>query len=335
MSAERKLVSIVIPAWNEEAVIPELGRRLAQVMDAHPQYGFEVIVVDNGSRDRTFELLDGLHHQDPRFKTVQLSRNFTADGGVAAGLRYATGHCAVLMDADLQDPPECIGQFLEKWEQGFDVVYGVIRSREGVSRTRRLGNKLFYKLLNTVTNVGGTSLPQNVTAFRLMDRRVYEVLNRMAETNRFTRGLCAWCGFTQVGIEFDRAERFAGETKAPLLDIVKEAIDGIFSFSFIPLKLVTVLGLALSVFSFLFLAWQLIASFFMGNAVEGYLTIICTILLMFGFLFLVLGVIGEYLARIFDEVKARPLYVVKGTVGFPEEFSTALDRRLPVHGSNP
>lgn len=335
MSAGRKLISIVIPAWNEEAVIPELGRRLAAVMDAQPRYDFEAIIVDNGSWDRSFELLSALHERDPRFKTVRLSRNFTADGGVAAGLRYATGDCAVLMDADLQDPPECIGQFIEKWEQGHDVVYGVIRSREGVSGLRRLGNKMFYKLLNTLTNVGGTSLPQNVTAFRLMDRKVYEVLNRMAETNRFTRGLCVWCGFSQVGVEFDRADRFAGETKAPLLDIIKEAIDGIFSFSFIPLKLVTVLGLVLSSFSFLFLAWQLISTVFMGSSAEGYLTIICTILLMFGFLFLVLGVIGEYLARIFDEVKARPLYVVKDTLGFSEDFSQALTRRLPIHGNNP
>ncbi|MFH1912652.1 MAG: glycosyltransferase family 2 protein [Pseudomonadota bacterium] len=334
MEERKKLVSIVIPAWNEEAVIPELGRRLGLMMDTLSGYDFEVIVVENGSVDKSYGLLHGLHENDPRFKCVQLSRNFTADGGVAAGLRYATGDCAVLMDADLQDPPEIILEFLEKWEEGYDVVYGIIRSREGVSAMRKVGNKAFYALLNKVTNIGGTSLPQNVTAFRLMDRRVYEVLNRMGETNRFTRGLCTWCGFKQTGIEFDRADRFAGETKAPLLDIVQEALDGIFSFSFIPLKLITIGGCVLSLFSFLFLAWQLVTTLFMGTPVEGYLTIICTILLMFGFLFLVLGIIGEYLGRIFDEVKRRPLYVVRDTIGFSNDFADRPSRRMPVHGDN-
>lgn len=329
----KKKISIVIPAWNEEAVIPELGRRLTRVMDKCTGYDFEVIVVENGSVDQSFSLLSRLNEQDSRFKCVQLSRNFTADGGVAAGLRYASGHCAVLMDADLQDPPEVIEEFIDKWKQGYEVVYGVIRSRDGVSALRKYGNKVFYALVNHMTDIGGTSIPQNVTAFRLMDRKVYEVLNNMGETNRFTRGLCTWCGFSQIGVEFDRADRFAGETKAPLTDIVKEAIDGMFSFSFLPIKVVTFLGILLSLFSFLFLAWQLISTLFMGSSFEGYLTIISTILLLFGFLFLVLGVIGEYIARIFDEVKRRPLYVVKDTVGFSDNFAGESHRRLPGHGN--
>lgn len=334
MGKTRKLISIVIPAWNEEAVIPELGRRLTQVMDRNSAYDFEVIIVENGSHDNSYTLLSELNAKDPRFKSVQLSRNFTADGGVAAGLRYASGDCAVLMDADLQDPPEYITEFIDKWEQGYDVVYGVIRSRDGVSKARLLGNKIFYALLNKLSNVGGSSIPQNVTAFRLMDRQVYEVLNRMGETNRFTRGLCTWSGFRQTGIEVDRADRFAGETKAPMIDIAKEAIDGMFSFSFLPLRAITAMGILLSVFSFGFLMWQIMATIFMGSSIEGYLTIICTILLMFGFLFLALGIICEYIARIFDEVKRRPLYVVKDTVGFAEDFAGSLSRRLPVQGHN-
>ena len=329
----KKKISIVIPAWNEEAVIPELGRRLGRVMDRCDRYDFEVIVVENGSVDRSFSLLGDLHEKDSRFKCVQLSRNFTADGGVAAGLRYASGDCAVLMDADLQDPPEVIEEFIDKWEQGYEVVYGIIRTREGVSPVRKYGNKIFYSLVNRMTDIGGRSIPQNVTAFRLMDRRVYEVLNNMGETNRFTRGLCTWCGFSQTGVEFDRADRFAGETKAPLTDVIKEAIDGMFSFSFLPIKVVTFLGLMLSLFSFGFLAWQLVSTVFMGSSFEGYLTIISTILLMFGFLFLVLGVIGEYIARIFDEVKRRPLYVVKNTIGFSDNFAEDPRRRLPGHGN--
>lgn len=332
--SDKKMISIVIPAWNEEEVIPELGQRLGQVMDNCANYDFEVIVVENGSVDSSFELLSNLYENDSRFKCVQLSRNFTADGGVAAGLRYATGDCAVLMDADLQDPPEVIEEFIEKWEQGYEVVYGIIRTREGVSPIRKFGNRIFYTLINAMTDIAGSSIPQNVTAFRLMDRKVYEVLNRMGETNRFTRGLCTWSGFNQTGIEFDRADRFAGETKAPLSDIAKEAIDGMFSFSFLPIRIVTVIGIALSLFSFLFLAWQLIATMLMGASFEGYLTIISTILLMFGFLFLVLGIFGEYLARIFDEVKRRPLYVVKDTVGFSKEFADKSSRKLPVQGSN-
>lgn len=327
-TTDKKLVSIVIPAWNESEVIPELGRRLTELMDAVPKYDFEVVVVENGSVDDSFRLLGELNRQDPRFKVVRLSRNFTADGGVAAGLRHATGDCAVLMDADLQDPPEVLYQFFEKWEEGYEVVYGVIRSRDGVSPLREKANHVFYTLLNRMT--GGT-MPRNVTAFRLMDRSVYEVLNRMGENNRFTRGLCAWTGFRQTGVEFDRADRFAGESKAPFIDILKEALDALFSFSFIPLKIATVLGLCLSAFSFVFLAWQVISSIFMGTPIEGYLTLICTMLLMFGFMFLVLGVIGEYLARMFDEVKARPLYVVKDTVGFPEEFASDIDRRMPTN----
>lgn len=332
---DNKLISIVIPAWNEEDVIPELGRRLSRVMDSLDRYDFEVIIVDNGSKDHSFELLAELHAQDSRFKCVRLSRNFTADGGVAAGLRFATGDCAVLMDADLQDPPEVIREFLEKWEAGYDVVYGVIRTRDGVSPLRKFGNRIFYKLINTMTDIGGAGgIPQNVTAFRLMDRKVYGVLNRMSETNRFTRGLCTWAGFSQTGIEFDRADRFAGETKAPLSDIAKEAIDGMFSFSFLPIRAVSAIGVALSLFSFFFLAWQLVSTLIMGKSFEGYLTIISTILLMFGFLFLILGIIGEYVARIFDEVKNRPLYVVRGTLGFADDFANRPSRTLPVHGGN-
>ena len=183
----KKLVSIVIPAFNEEEVIDELGRCLQALIERNKCYDFEIIIVENGSQDKSFERLCSLHEKDPRFKIIQLSRNFTADGGVAAGLSYCKGDCAVLMDADLQDPPEVVDEFLKKWEDGNDVVYGIIKSREGVSLTRKILNKLFYFLLNKATR---GSIPQNVTAFRLMDRKVYEQLNIMKETHRFTRGLC-------------------------------------------------------------------------------------------------------------------------------------------------
>lgn len=309
----KKIVSIVIPVYNEEAVIDELRKRLGQLMDRQKQYDFEVVSVENGSMDESFEKLMFIHRQDPRFKIVQLSRNFTADGGVAAGLQYASGDCAVLMDADLQDPPEVVDKFLEKWEQGYEIVYGIIKKREGVSLIRNLFNTIFYNFLNFVTK---GLLPKNVTAFRLMDRKVYEALNRMKESNRFTRGLSMWTGFRQIGVDFVRSPRFSGESKAPFWDIFKEACDAIFAFSYLPLKVITTLGIIISLFSFLFLLVQLRMIVFMGGDPPGYPTLITIMLLMFGILFFLLGIIGEYLSRIYDEVKNRPLYITRQEVGF-------------------
>ena len=309
----KKLISIVIPVYNEEKVIKKLGNALQQLMNRNSNYDFEIILVENGSHDNSMPLLSQLHNSDPRFRILQLSRNFMADGGVAAGLRYCKGDCAVLMDADLQDPPETVDKFIKKWEKGYDVVYGIIRSREGISPIRNILNKVFYFLLNKLTQ---GAIPQNVTAFRLMDRQVYEVLNRMEESNRFTRGLCSWTGFSQVGLEFDRAERYAGESKSPFWDIFKEALDAIFSFSFMPLKIISVAGMFVSTFCFAFLIFQFFIYLIYGQEIPGYRTLIVTMLMMFGLLFIFLGIIGEYVARIFDEVKRRPIFVVRKEVGF-------------------
>jgi len=308
----KKLVSIVIPAYNEEAVIPELGRALRAMMDRNPAYDFEAVIVENGSADNSWAELTRLHESDPRFRIVRLSRNFTADGGVAAGLRHASGDCAILMDADLQDPPEVIDLFLKKWEEGHQVVYGIIRSRRGVSPLRKLINKVFYFLLEKLT---GGMIPPDVTAFRLMDRCVYSQLNAMPETNRFTRGLCAWTGFSQVGVEFERAERFAGETKAPFWDIFTEALDALFSFSFLPLRVITFFGLMLSTLCFVLLIVILAVVLIQGNDLPGFPTIILTMLIMFGCMFIALGIMGEYLARVFAEVKGRPIFIVRETLG--------------------
>jgi dolichol-phosphate mannosyltransferase len=319
----RKLISIVIPAYNEETVIEKLGQELRSMMERNNAYDFEVIVVENGSADRTWEKLTALHARDSRFKVVQLSRNFTADGGVAAGLRFCRGDAAVLMDADLQDPPEVVDEFIRRWEQGNDVVYGIIKSRQGVSFLRKLLNKLFYAMLDRATR---GAIPKNVTAFRLMDRLVYQQLNAMPESNRFTRGLCSWTGFKQVGIEFDRSERFAGYSKAPFWDILKEALDALFSFSHIPLRMITVLGIFLSFFNFAFLAFQILVAIIYVEEIPGYRTIVFTILMMFGFLFICLGIVGEYIGRIFDEVKRRPVFIVKNQLGLDPEDS-------PAHGA--
>lgn len=303
----------MIPAYNEYEVIDELGVQLASLMDRHPQYDFEAIIVENGSFDNSIEKLRSLHERDRRFKVVRLSRNFTADGGVCAGLRHATGDCAILMDADLQDPPEVVDKFIERWEAGIDVVYGIIRSREAVSGLRHIGNRIFYWLVNRVSD---GMIPENVTAFRLMDRKVYEVINDMPETNRFTRGLCSWTGFTQEGVEFDRRDRFAGKAKAGFLEVLKEGFDALVSFSFVPLKIIGMLGLSLSIICLLLLVVDVLLALFYNRGVSGIETVIVLMMFMFSFVFLSLGIMGEYLGRIFDEVKHRPNYIVRERYGF-------------------
>lgn len=321
-----KRVSVVIPVYNEEAVIPALGKALTALMRRNSDYDFEIILVDNGSRDNSHRELMKLREEDPRFKIVQLSRNFTADGGVAAGLKFCTGDCAVLMDADLQDPPEVIDAFLAKWEEEYEVVYGVIQSREHVSAFRRLFNQLFYALISSVTQ--GT-IPPNVTAFRLMDRIVYEQLNSMEEANRFTRGLCSWVGFRQVGIPFHRAGRYGGDSKVTFFDLLKEGFDAVFAFSALPLKLISIFGVMLSIMCSLFVIFQFILYAFYNSPFPGYRTLIVVNLMLFGFVFMSLGVIGEYLLRIFDNVTGRPNFIVRSNIGFAD-----LDRtRGPAEGA--
>jgi dolichol-phosphate mannosyltransferase len=309
---KRKLVSIVIPVYNEELVIEELGKELKKLMQRNNKYDFEAILVENGSVDNSLEKLLSLHSGDKRFKILQLSKNFTADGGVAAGLNYCKGDCAVLMDADLQDPPLVVDEFLRKWELGYEVVYGVINSREGVGFLKKVFNKIFYLILNFVT---AGQMPQNVTAFRLMDKVVYRQLNRMNEKNRFTRGLCAWTGFRQIGVRFDRAKRFAGKPKSYFWDILDEAFDAIFSFSFLPLRCITILGVIVCILSFILLAYVLVIASIYRN-VPGYRSLVLMVFMMFGFMFISLGIMGEYIARIFEEVKNRPIYIVKDEIGF-------------------
>lgn len=311
-----KRVSIVIPCYNEEEVIPALGRELTALMQRNANYEFEIVLVENGSLDNSYVEMKKLFDADKRFKIVQLSRNFTADGGVAAGLKHATGDCAVLMDADLQDPPQVVDEFLEKWEEGFDVVFGVIQTREKVSAFRRFFNQLFYATISTVTR---GSIPPNVTAFRLMDRKVYEQLNAMEEANRFTRGLCSWVGFKQVGIPFHRAGRAGGESKVNFWDLLSEGFDAVFAFSGLPLKMISVFGVLLSFVCIVFVGFQILIGLLYGNPFPGYRTLVVLNLFLFAAVFLALGIIGEYMMRIFDNVKGRPNFIVRTKIGFEEK----------------
>jgi dolichol-phosphate mannosyltransferase len=310
---DRKLISIIVPAYNEEACVEELARRLALVFDANPKYDFEAIIVENGSIDRTWELLQQIYVKDNRFKTIQLARNFRMDGGLTAGLNYATGDAVVLMTADLQDPPELISEFIKKWENGYENVYMVVTKRTGTGPIRTFNSKAFYWLAGKLTD---NRIPKNASDFRLVDRKVYEAVRGMEERNRFIRGLFAWVGFKSIGIEAERPERFGGVSNAHSLKVIDLAFKGIFSHSYIPLKLITLCGILLSAVSIASLFAFAISWVFIGVPFAGFGTIISLVLLVFGFLTFMLGLIAEYIGLIYEEVKQRPNFVVSTDIGF-------------------
>jgi len=309
------LISIVVPAYNEESCVEELARRLAQVFAGLDAYEFEVILVENGSNDRTYDLLLDIHERDRRFNVVQLARNFGTDGGMTAGLAYAKGEAAVIMSADLQDPPEMIAMFLERWAEGFENVYGVVTARRGTGPLRRFNSRLFYWVIGRLT---GQRVPENASDFRLVDRRVYETVNAMHEQNRFMRGLFAWVGYRSVGVEYERPPRFGGESKAGTMHVLDLATKGILSHSNVPLKVVPWLGGIISLGSFIALVTLTIRFFLFGVPFRGFGTIVGISLLLFGFLFVILGLIGQYIGLIYEEVKHRPNYVVRGIVGLDD-----------------
>lgn len=308
------LISIIIPLYNEEGNVDELYKRLAALFKDQQKYDFEIIAVEHGSSDSTLNKLISINKKDKRLKIVQLSRNFgSADPGILAGLNFAKGDAAVIMMADLQEPIELISEFIDKWEQGFEVVYGVVKKRPDAGVARRTLSVLFYKILNTMT---GNIFPENVSDFRLMDKKVYQVVNNMPERNKYLRGIVAWTGFKQTGIPFERVPRFAGKSKADFKTVLGVAANGIFSFSYVPLRMVTLLGFILSAVSFLVIVLQISLFIILGRGAPGVSTIVVLTSFLFGMLFLILGVIGEYLARIYDEVKQRPNFIVKDLIGF-------------------
>lgn len=309
----KKLISVVIPAYNEESVVEELKNRLQKIMDLCSDYNFEVIIVENGSSDSTFVRLISIHQEDPRFKIVQLSRNFGCDGGITAGLAYAKGDAAIIMNADLQDPPELIPQFIQKWESGYEIVYGVIQKREGVNITRRWLSKAAYMIIFRLSN---RMIPENASDFRLIDRKVYTIINSMKEKNKFLRGLVVWTGFKQIGVPFERQPRFAGESKADFRTVWGVAMNGIFSFSYFPLKIATAMGFLLFIITFILAFIEIFLYLFYGREVPGFTTTILVILFGFGMVFLMLGIMGTYLERIYDEVKQRPNFIVNSDIGF-------------------
>lgn len=312
---QKKLISVVIPAYNEELMVDELARQLQAVFDQNPKYDFEVIIVENGSFDATYDKLLAVHNKDKRFKILQMPRTFYGEGGITAGLNFAKGDAAVITMADLQEPPQMIIELIKKWEEGYEHVYGIVTKRKGSSVMRDFNSKLFYWIANKVS--GGLIVP-NASDFRLLDRKVYQAINAMPERNRFMRGMFSWVGFKSIGLPFERGERFAGESKAPFFNALRFAIKSLFIYSYFPLKFITFLGIFVSTGSFIFLIYTIIIAFTRGVPFAGYGTLVSIMTFMFGILFLILGIISEYIALIFDETKQRPNFIVKNKVGFED-----------------
>jgi len=303
----KKLISLIVPAYNEEDCVDELFSRLDAVFATEPQYDFEVVIVENGSIDSTWVKLQAIAQKDSRFKILKLSRNFRMDGGLTAGLDFIKGDACVLMTADLQDPPELIPHFLRYWEQGYENIFGVITKREGTGPIRTMNSKLFYWLAGKLTD---GRIPRNASDFRLVDRKVYEAVKSMTERNRFVRGLFAWAGFNSIGVPMERPPRFGGVSNAHTLKVLDLAFKGIFAHSYKPLRLITVFGFVLSGLSFISIVPLFFLWLFVGVPFAGFGTLVGLFLLVFGIVSLMLGILSEYVGLIYEEVKARPNYVV-------------------------
>jgi polyisoprenyl-phosphate glycosyltransferase len=307
--------SIVVPMYNEEEVIEETYRRLHEVMDRTGE-GYELVFVNDGSRDRTVEIVEGLCVQDTHVRLLNFSRNFGHQIAITAGMDYAAGQAIVVIDADLQDPPEVILQMIGMWKKGYDVVYGKRLKRKGETWFKKLTALFFYRLLRSMTNV---DIPVDTGDFRLIDRKVADVLRGLKEKNRFVRGLVSWVGFRQTSVEYVREERWAGETKYPLKKMLRFAMDGITSFSHKPLRMATYLGFGLSGLSFIYLVIVLFQAIFTDTTIQGWASTVAINLFFNGIMLILLGVIGEYVGRIYDESKDRPLYIVQEVRGFERE----------------
>jgi polyisoprenyl-phosphate glycosyltransferase len=319
-------LSLVVPVYNEERGLPALLARLMPVLD-NIGLETEVIFVDDGSLDGTLELIREAHRRDVRIKAIALSRNFGKEIAVAAGLRVVTGDVAILMDADLQHPPELIPQLLNGWRAGHDVVYGTRTDRKTDSALRRWFALSFYRLFDAVS---GTKLPPEAGDFRLFSRRALDAFNRLGERARFNKGLFAWIGFCVLAVPYEPAERFDGGTsKWSLRRLTHFALDGLASFTTLPLRVWSILGLAVSLFAFVYIVVFLLKTLLFGVDRAGFPTLIISIMFFAGVQLISLGVIGEYVGRIYDEVKARPLFLIGETIGFPAlpvELGAPVDR---------
>ena len=309
------LLSVIVPCYNEELVLQTTYERLTKVLAGMPEFNYEIVFVNDGSHDQTQEILTSIQLGDPCVRVLRLSRNFGHQIAVTAGLEEAVGNAVVIIDADLQDPPEMIPEMIHRWREGNHVVYGVRAEREGESRFKLWTAKVFYRIINRLSD---TKIPVDAGDFRLLDRKVVEVLKAMPERARFLRGMVSWAGFRQSSVTYQRAARHAGESKYPLGKMVSFALDGIISFSLVPLKIAIWTG---------FLAiWGAVAGIIVAivdwildkGIIRGWASLFVAVLFMGGIQLVSLGIIGEYLGRIYTEVKRRPLYAVEERLGYSD-----------------
>jgi dolichol-phosphate mannosyltransferase len=303
--------SVIIPIYNEQEIIPELYHRLTKTLTAL-ESDYEIICVDDGSQDRSYAMIKELSESDSHIKLLSFSRNFGHQAAVTAGLNFATGEAVIVMDGDLQDPPELIPQLAEKWRNGYDVVYAIRKARkEGFFK--KACYKAFYRVLSAMSEI---DIPLDSGDFCLMSKKVVVRLNQLPERNRFIRGLRSWVGFAQIGIEYERDKRFAGKEKYTFRKLMTLALDGIFSFSKMPLRMASILGFSISIVSFLFIFQTLIEKLFFDISPQGWTSTVIIISFFGGIQLIMIGLVGEYLVRIYDEVKQRPVYILKDMIGF-------------------
>ncbi len=305
--AKMKKITILVPAYNEEQVLNMFYDQVLLTLNAIENYEFEILFVNDGSKDHTLEILKQLRDKDKRVSYINLSRNFGKEIAMIAGLDYADSDAVIIMDADLQDPPELIPEMIQYWEEGYDDVYAKRRSRDGESAMKKLTSRQFYKLLKKLTKV---PIQEDTGDFRLLDRRAVNALREFREAQRYTKGMFSWIGFHKKEILFDRDKRGAGQTKWNYFQLMNLAMEGITSFTTAPLRLSALSGVLLSVIAFIFMIWTFIKTLLFGESVSGYPSLMVVILFLGGIQLLSLGIIGEYLGRIFNETKQRPLYFV-------------------------
>lgn len=309
-----KKISVIVPMYYEEKVAEECYKRLTACLQKLTDYTYEIIIIDDGSKDKTLEILENIASKDDKVKVISFSRNFGHQAAVTAGLKHVSGDAIIIIDADLQDPPELIPQMIQLWEQGNEIIYAKRKKRKGESPFKLLSAKLFYQILNTLSD---TEIPKDTGDFRLVDRKVVDTINNMPEHNKFLRGLFSWVGYKQIPFEYEREERFAGKTKYPLRKMLKLASDGIISFSTKPLKLVGLLGFISIVISILILIYALLSYFLKLNQLSaGWTSLMVAITFFAGVQLLSIWIMSEYIGRIYDETKQRPQFIINKKINF-------------------
>ena len=331
MTKDKELCSVVIPVFNEEDNLESLYHRLSKVLE-NPCKNYEIIFVDDGSTDNSLKIIMRLRETDSGVKIISFSRNFGHQVAITAGIDYASGSAVIVMDADLQDPPEVIPRLVEKWREGYDTVYAIRESRKDPIFKKAIAF-IFYRLFRRMSDV---DIPVDAGDFRLMSRRVVDILKAMPERNRYLRGLASWIGFRQARVRYARDKRYAGKSKYTLWKLARLALDGVTAFSHFPLRLVTQLGLVVSLVGFIYIAKMIIDALLFGRTVPGWTTLMAAVLFLGGVQLIVIGVIGAYIGRIYVEVQQRPLYLIKAKIGFAKkaEETDKSERRKPWKNKN-